>query len=472
MSLRIERLKWQVLCACILVFFHPGFAAAGQSTFPKPGQPRTVTPIKHVIVIVGENRSFDHIFGLYRPRRGQTIWNLLSRGIVNADGTPGANFARAAQFQVPPQSSYYISAGAKLKYAKLPAPVVDGAPNAQRELWPPFRTVEMAAAAEPALRSSDLRMLTTGATGLNKGQRTDTRVDKYDNLPDGPFQLTGPRLPYDSYTGDTVHQFFQMWQQSDCSPPGDTNPIGCLSDLYPFVAVGFSSTGYGGGNAMALYNVSAGDVPLLKKLADEFTSSDNFHQSFMGGTGGNHLMLGTGDAMFFSDGKGKPAIPPPAVIANPDPQPGTQNRYIKSGRWVDCADDTAPGVRPIIDYLRRMDLRSNCEGGRYYMINNTPPAFLADGALRTGSPGASVPPSNLRTIGDALSEKGISWAYYSGAFKAAAARDRLGQAFQCAGQWRPARRFIRQTRRDGRWSSGQLQSRPVRGLRQEHPGPA
>jgi phospholipase C len=27
----------------------------------------TQTPIKHVIVIVGENRTFDHVFGTYKP---------------------------------------------------------------------------------------------------------------------------------------------------------------------------------------------------------------------------------------------------------------------------------------------------------------------------------------------------------------------------------------------------------------------
>ena len=30
----------------------------------------TASPIKHVIVIVGENRSFDHIFATYQPVSG------------------------------------------------------------------------------------------------------------------------------------------------------------------------------------------------------------------------------------------------------------------------------------------------------------------------------------------------------------------------------------------------------------------
>jgi len=49
----------------------------------------TSSPIKHVIVIIGENRSFDHVFATYVPKKGNTVWNLLSEGIIKADGTPG-----------------------------------------------------------------------------------------------------------------------------------------------------------------------------------------------------------------------------------------------------------------------------------------------------------------------------------------------------------------------------------------------
>jgi len=39
----------------------------------------TVTPIKHVIVIIGENRSFDHVFATYVPKHGQILWNSSLR---------------------------------------------------------------------------------------------------------------------------------------------------------------------------------------------------------------------------------------------------------------------------------------------------------------------------------------------------------------------------------------------------------
>src|SRR6266581_2477400 len=62
---------------------------------------KTATPIKHVIIIVGENRSFDHLFATYKPTsRDERVLNLLSEGIVNADGSPGPHFAKGQQFKI------------------------------------------------------------------------------------------------------------------------------------------------------------------------------------------------------------------------------------------------------------------------------------------------------------------------------------------------------------------------------------
>jgi len=59
-------------------------------------QLKTATPIKHVIIIVGENRSFDHLFATYKPKsKNEKVLNLLSEGIVNADGSPGPISSRA-----------------------------------------------------------------------------------------------------------------------------------------------------------------------------------------------------------------------------------------------------------------------------------------------------------------------------------------------------------------------------------------
>jgi phospholipase C len=61
------------------------------------GNGNTKTPIKHVLVIIGENRTFDHIFATYQPVSSDGVSNLLSKGIIKADGTPGPNYPNANQ---------------------------------------------------------------------------------------------------------------------------------------------------------------------------------------------------------------------------------------------------------------------------------------------------------------------------------------------------------------------------------------
>ena len=409
------------------------------------GGGNTASPIQHVIVLIGENRTFDHLFATYVPKRGEFVKNLLSEGIVKADGTPGWNFKKSQQFQAvaPFRTNYFVSLNRneKAPYKTLPQPTLNSAPNAT--ILPPGTPTALLALVEPSLETNDLFLLTTGATGLGQSviqPDPDTRVQNYNNLPNGSFPLEGPGLPYDSYTGDTTHRLFEMWQQSDCNIENATfdNPSGCLSDLYPFVITNYtnifdpSTKGIddnGGSNSMSFYNMQKGDVPVLKALADEYSMSDNYHQAVMGGTGANHVAMGTGDFVFWSDGNGNPTTPPAVVIANPNPMPGTDDIYTVdvgfNGDFTECADSSQPGIKPIHEYLRSLPYhpRPNCEKDHFYLINNENPGFLPDGTVDTTgiASGASVPPSNVRTIGDALNEKGISWAYYGGAYNAAIA---------------------------------------------------
>jgi phospholipase C len=430
----------------------------------------TQSPIKHVIVLIGENRTFDHLFATYVPKRGESVKNLLSEGIIDAQGNPGRHFKRAQQFQAvaPFKTEYYISLndGEKTPYTTLPKPTLNFSPSPATGEPPPFPAATptpLLASIEPSLEIADLPLLTTGASGAAQTAELctpsatcvpdfDSRINNFNNLPSEPFPLAGPNLPYDSYTGDTTHRLFEMWQQSDCSIKNATrqNPSGCLSDLYPFVISSYTSEtdansfpvanqvdDNGGGNSMAFYNMQNGDVPVLKSLADQYSMSDNFHQSFMGGTGANHFMLGTGDAIFWTDSSFNPSMPP-SHIANPDPLPGSNNQYTVDinfdGNFTECADPTQPGIKPIRDYLESLpyDPKPNCEANHFYMINNDNPGFLPDGTVDTKgiAGGGSVPPTNIRTIGDALNDKGISWAYYGGAYSAAVKLQQLKEAGQ------------------------------------------
>jgi phospholipase C len=255
-----------------------------------------------------------------------------------------------------------------------------------------------------------------------------------------------------------------MWQQFDCKASRATrnNPNGCKNDLWPWVETtigagsngktqpaGFNDTSTGeGSTAMGFYNVLQGDAPYLKSLADNFAMSDNFHQSVMGGTGANHVMLGTGDAIWFSDGHGHAQRPPhnelvaagsPNAgvvdeIENPNPQPGTNNWYTQDGygsgsfgsassgggTYSQCADSSAPGVSQLVRYLRSLptSIDPRCERGHYYLLNNYNPGYYGDGRnayadiTNPNETVFTIPPSTLRNIGDALNDKNISWAYY------------------------------------------------------------
>ena len=472
------------------------FTASAGAVDPDKSADRThtTTPIKHVIVVLAENSSFDHAFGTFRPRDGQTIANLLSKGIVNADGTPGSNFSKAAQFTVAPQPLYYVSApdNAKTPYTTLPPPDLNGVPTAQSDTTPPFKTVAEAQAAEPAsLETKDYVLLTTGASGLPFTPETsltirnpDTRILNVTNLPNGPYQQTahdaaGHGLPYDAYTEDTFHRFYQMWQQSDCTLQHATpaNPSGCQRDLLPFVITTFGGAAEGGmGTSMAFFNMNQGDAPTLKRLAEEYAIADNYHQAVMGGTGANHIMIGTGDVYFFNNEAnfpnpitfqfspnftpsftpvpppliaaalaGLPAkLPPISLVANPNPVPGTNNVYQNDpgaalGEYVNCSDPTQPGVTQITSYLATLPQKLSptvCALNTFYAINNFFPGFHPDGtpaspvkfvtaALTGGKPDPAdlffIPPQNLPTIGDSLNAKNVSWVYYGGGFNAAAA---------------------------------------------------
>ena len=78
-----------------------------------------------------------------------------------------------------------------------------------------------------------------------------------------------------------------------------------------------------------------------------------------------------------------------------------------------------PGVSPVVSYLQalRREIKPKCENGHYYLLNNYNPGYFGDGSNAYTDTNASnyvytIPPSSVRNIGDALTKKNVSWAYY------------------------------------------------------------
>jgi phospholipase C len=432
------------------------------------GGANTTSPIQHVIVIIGENRSFDHVFATYVPKPGESVWNLLSEGIVNADGTPGPYFGVVEQHAAADQApDAFLLTPAKLPFPNnvLPAPLVGG----PKDSYVTGDSLTLAEQSENGLPDDYYQYLIDGGSGQTS-KTPDMRITNVNSLPPGPFQLTnGNTFTYDSYAASPVHRFYQMWQQLDCSAANATwdNPSGCDAGLFPWVEVtvgagtnglpqpatfsteyssGATTTGEGS-TAMGFYNVQQGDAPYFKYLADNYAMSDNFHQSVDGGTGANHIMFGHGDAIWFSDGQGNPATPPHNIevaqgtanagvvdeVENPNPAAGTNNWYTEDGygggsegaasygggSYTNCSDTTQPGVAAIVNYLKSLNppINPNCDTGHYYLLNNYNPGYFGNGnnAYTDTNPNNTVftiPPSSTRSIGDVLNDFSISWKYY------------------------------------------------------------
>ncbi len=425
--------RWRIAAKTVLLtLLGQAIVPAGALAQERPSQPQTQSPIQHVIVIIGENRSFDHVFATYQPVSGDSISNLLSKGIVNADGTAGPNYALAAQYSAQDHSTYSISPQGKLGYPRIPALKTGGAPTQPSDTNPaPFQTLAVAELAEPNLPDNYFQYLLTGATGLPHGV-FDSRLENNGNLGKGVYQLT-PSISYDDYASSPVHRFYQMWQQMDCNTAYATtsNPSGCLGDLFPWVETTVGAGGNGatqpgpnvlntgeGSTSMAFYNVQQGDAPYLKSLADQFTLSDNFHQSVMGGTGANHIMFGYADDIWYSDGSGNPLTPPSNQIENPNPDPGTNNWYdqdgYSGGSYSACADATQPGVTSVVNYLQSLPtpISPRCDDQHYYLLNNYNPGYNGDGTLASQYSQFTIPPTSVRHIGDSLLAANVSWKYY------------------------------------------------------------
>ena len=389
--------------------------AAGASAARHGPAPATTTPIKHVVVIILENHSFDNVFATYQPPHHQHIWNLLSEGVIKKNGDPGPNYARASQLTAINTKKYTLTPKITGKYKTLPIP--------------------------------NTTYVSTACDGLPENH-ADTRFPA--NLLNAPYQIT-KYVPYwdshlqyakygqceffGAYVGDPLHRFYQMWQQSaayhDRLATWVPNTAGDDNGAIPPQPI------YQGSVQMGFYNMAKGDAPIFRDLAGQYAISDNYHQAVQGGTGANHIMLGTGYAASYQNASGQAVKPPSGEIENPNPKPGTNNNYTQDGygaynskgaptyqggSYSECADSSAPGVSAIDAYLATLPYEPlrNCQPGRYYLLNNYNPYYQPNG--QPYPPGYNVPAqkTDYVTIGNSLAAHHLSWKWFGEGYDASA----------------------------------------------------
>jgi phospholipase C len=179
--------------------------------------------------------------------------------------------------------------------------------------------------------------------------------------PLSPFDLRAWIQP-DVQTGDIVHRFYTEQLQID---GGKMDKFVSWSD--------------NGGLVMSYMDASGMPEGLL---ANGFTLFDNFFHAAFGGSFLNHMWLIAAASPVF------PNAPPSMISTPPD----------ASGRTVADKQVTPDG------YVVNTS----------YSVNNPVPAFVTDRSTL-------VPNQTMPTIGDRLSEKGISWAWFSGGWNDAMA---------------------------------------------------
>ena len=220
-----------------------------------------------------------------------------------------------------------------------------------------------------------------------KGSTSDADPAFPKDLPNRPFGIDAPpiNLPLSVKTRDLIHAFYRNQEQID----------GGRNDRF----VEASDAG-----ALVMGHYDGSKLPMWK-WAQEYTLADDFFMGAFGGSYLNHMWLicactpidrdGPANLRAKLDDRGwlaRAASSPASVLDGPP-------KFVQSGLLTPdgfSVNTTQPRYQPSI----------------------VPPA--PGGDPRYADPSKyTLPPQTLKTIGDTLSAKGITWVWYSGAWDAA-----------------------------------------------------
>jgi phospholipase C len=209
------------------------------------------------------------------------------------------------------------------------------------------------------------------------------------DLPNRPFRIDAPPvgLGLGVVTRDLVHRFYQHQEQLD----------GGRLDL-------FAAVSDAGGLTMGHYDGSG--LPMWR-WAKDYTLADNFFMAAFGGSFLNHQWLAC-------------ACTPVSAGA----PPSSRAQLDAEGRLKRSAKSPTSALEGPPSYVN--DGAVTPDG---YVVNTSQPPYQPSGT--PPAPGGDprfadvsrnpVPPQTARTLGEALTERGVSWVWYAGAWSAALA---------------------------------------------------
>lgn len=220
-------------------------------------------------------------------------------------------------------------------------------------------------------------------------------------MPNKPFQIDGktePALEASIITRDLVHRFYNNQMQIN---GGKNDKFAAYSDA------GGLSMGYYDGSKMAMW-----------QLARQYTLADNFFIGTFGGSFQNHQYLICACTPQYPNADklpGKSGISKIDVDAN--------GNFLRLTPAADSPKSTLDGPQK---YANDGTLTPADEKGMFYAVNTMQPPFQPSNVAPPANDGAkmyadmnsasTLPPQTQKNIGDLLSDKGISWAWYAGAW--------------------------------------------------------
>ncbi len=211
-------------------------------------------------------------------------------------------------------------------------------------------------------------------------------------LPNAPFRIDAQpgalpgNLTPEKATPDLVHRFYNNQMQISS---GKNDLFAAWSDA--------------GGLSMGYYD---GSVMQLWKLAQKYTIADNFFMGAFGGSFLNHFWLISASTPMYPDA---PAALKSSVEKSSIKLTLAENSPVSAltGKPVYVADQPLTPDGYAVNTLQPP-----------YQPSGIPPASGGNSQLADVAKNP-LPPQNFRTIGDALSAKGVQWIWYAGAWNEA-----------------------------------------------------